>query len=210
MQVRVKICGITRLDDALAAVDAGADAIGFVFFPESPRYLPLHDAASIIQELPPFITTVGVFVNEKPDQIERMVIRTGVDLIQLHGDEQPHAHLLARRVIKAIRVKNRESLYPLGDYQGEVCAFLLDTYTPDVFGGTGQTFNWDIAIEAKKFGRIILAGGLTPDNVTEAVRRVKPYGVDVSSGVELSKGRKDRGKLRAFIEKAKSVQTIWE
>jgi phosphoribosylanthranilate isomerase len=207
MQVRVKICGITNLDDALAAVDSGADAIGFVFFQGSPRYVPHDYAASIIRKLPPVITTIGVFVNEKPEQIEKIVLRTAIDAIQLHGDEPPHVYPLSRRVIKAIRVKNLESLDPLIDYQGEVSAFLLDTYAPDVFGGTGRIFNWNIALEAKQFGNIILAGGLTPDNVAEAVKQVMPYGVDVSSGVELEKGRKDQKKMKVFIERAKAVQT---
>jgi phosphoribosylanthranilate isomerase len=207
MQVRVKICGITNLVDALAAVDSGADAVGFVFFRESPRYIPYDDAAAIIAKLPPFITTVGVFVNEKPEQTEKIALRTGIDAIQLHGEEPPHGYPLPRRIIKAIRVKNLESLDPLIDYQPTVSAFLLDAYAPDAFGGTGQTFNWDIASEAKQFGRIILAGGLTPDNVAEAVRQVMPYAVDVSSGVESRKGRKDHYKMKVFIEKAKAVNT---
>jgi phosphoribosylanthranilate isomerase len=207
MQVRIKICGITNLDDALSAVYSGADAVGFVFFRESPRYISYDDAASIIVRLPPFITTVGVFVNEKPEQTEKIALRTGIDAIQLHGEEPHHVYPLSRRIIKAIRVKNLESLDPLIDYQGKVSAFLLDTYAPDAFGGTGRIFNWDIASEAKQFGRVILAGGLTPDNVAEAVRQVMPYGVDVSSGVESQKGKKDHNKMKAFIERAKGVRT---
>jgi phosphoribosylanthranilate isomerase len=207
MQVRVKICGITNPEDALAAVDFGADALGFLFFQESPRYISGDHAASIIRQLPPFITTVGVFVNEKPEQIQNIVLRTGIDAIQLHGDEPPALCTLSRRVIKAIRVKSLESLDPLIGYQGKVSAFLLDTYTSDAFGGTGRIFNWDIASYAKQFGRIILAGGLTPDNVAEAVRQVTPYGVDVSSGVESQKGKKDHAAMKAFIRKAKGLQT---
>lgn len=207
MQVRVKICGITNPEDALAAVEFGADALGFVFFRESPRYVAEDQAASIIRQLPPFITTVGVFVNEKPEEIENIVLRTGVDAIQLHGDEPPSLCALSRRVIKAIRVKSLESLDPLIDYQDNVAAFLLDTYTSDAFGGTGRIFNWDIASYAKQFGNIILAGGLTPANVAEAVRQITPYGVDVSSGVESRKGRKDHTAMKAFIGKAKGIRT---
>lgn len=207
MQVRVKICGITNLDDALAAADSGADALGFVFFQGSPRYIPHDDAASIIREIPPCITTIGVFVNETPEKMEQIASQTGIDVIQLHGDEPPTMCSASRRVIKAIRVKSLESLDPLVEYQGKVSAFLLDTHAPDIFGGTGQIFNWGIASEAKRFGRIILAGGLTPDNVAEAVRQVMPYGVDVSSGVELQKGRKDHRKVKVFIKNAKGIRT---
>jgi phosphoribosylanthranilate isomerase len=206
MQVRVKICGITNLDDALTAVDLGADALGFVFFQDSPRYVSYDDTASIIRKLPPFVTTVGVFVNERPEQIEKIVSLTGIDIIQLHGDEPPALCTLSRRIIKAIRVKSLESLDPLIDYQGKVSSFLLDAYTPDVLGGTGRIFNWEIASYAKRFGRIILAGGLTPNNVAEAVRQVIPYGVDVSSGIELRKGKKDHSKMKIFIEEAKGIQ----
>lgn len=205
MRVRVKICGITNLDDAMAAVDFGADALGFVFFRESPRCIKHADAGKIIKRLPSFITTIGVFVDEKPEQIEKIVTMTGIDVIQLHGNESPEWCNLSRRMIKAIRVKSLESLDPLIHYKDRVSAFLLDTFTPDIFGGTGQIFNWDIAMYAKQFGRIILAGGLTPDNIAKAVRRVQPYGVDVSSGVESGKGKKDHKKMKLFIEKAKGA-----
>lgn len=205
MQVKVKICGITNLDDAMAAVDFGADALGFVFFKESPRYISLDNAAAIIKKLPSFTTTIGVFVNEKPDQIEKTIDLTRIDIVQLHGNEPPEMCNVSRRLIKAIRVKSLESLDPLNNYKDRVSAFLLDTFTPDILGGTGQIFNWDIAIYAKQFGRIILAGGLKPDNIADAVRRVKPYGVDVSSGVESKKGKKDHKKMKLFIEKAKGA-----
>ncbi len=205
MQVRVKICGITNLDDALAAVDSGADALGFVFFPGSPRYISYDLAASIIAQLPPFITTVGVFVNELRGNIESASALTGISAIQLHGDEPPSLCALSKPVIKAFRVKSLDSLDPLIDYQGKASAFLLDAYTPDVLGGSGTTFNWEIASYAKQFGRIILAGGLNPDNIAEAVRRVAPYGVDVSSGVESGKGKKDHMRMKTFIEHAKGM-----
>jgi len=205
MQIKVKICGITNLDDAIAAVDCGADALGFVFFAGSPRYISHEKVREIIKKLPSFTTTVGVFVNEKIEEIEKIIALTGIDVIQLHGNEPPEMCNISRRIIKAIRVKSLESLDPLRNYKDTVSAFLLDTFTPDIFGGTGQAFNWDIALEAKQFGRIILAGGLTPDNIAEAVRHVRPYGVDVSSGVELEKGEKDHKKMKLFIERAKAV-----
>jgi phosphoribosylanthranilate isomerase len=205
MQVKVKICGITNLDDALAAIDYGADALGFVFFKGSPRYVLYEKAGAIIKKLPSFITTVGVFVNEETENIERVIRLTGIDIVQLHGNEPPELCNISRRIIKAIRVKSLESLNPLKHYKNKVSAFLLDTFTPDVFGGTGQIFNWDIAVDAKQFGRIILAGGLRPDNIAEAVRRVRPYGVDVSSGIELEKGWKDHKKMGLFIKRAKAA-----
>jgi phosphoribosylanthranilate isomerase len=205
MQIKVKICGITNLDDAMAAVDCGADVLGFVFFAGSPRYISHEEAGGIIKKLPSFTTTVGVFVNEIIEDIEKIIALTGIDVVQLHGNEPPEMCNISRRIIKAIRVKSLESLDPLKNYKDKVSAFLLDTFTPDIFGGTGQVFNWDIALEAKQFGRIILAGGLTPDNITEAVRHVRPYGVDVSSGVELEKSKKDHKKMKLFIERAKAV-----
>ena len=203
--VKVKICGITNTADAAAAVDLGADALGFVFFRESPRYVPPQEAAAIIKRLPSFIPAVGVFVDETVERIEETASISGIDLVQLHGDEPPERCGLSRRVIKVIRVKSLDSLSPLNRFQDRVTAFLLDTYTPDALGGTGRIFNWDIAVEAKQFGRIVLAGGLTQDNVAEAVRHVRPYAVDVSSGVELSKGKKDHTKIGLFIERAKSA-----
>ena len=203
--VKVKICGITNLDDAMAAADFGADALGFVFFKNSPRYISPVNAEKIIKKLPPFISAVGVFVNEDKKNIEKIVSRTGINITQLHGDEPPKACNLSKPSIKAIRVKSLDSLEVISKYKDKVSAFLLDTYTPELFGGTGQIFNWDIAVEARQFGKVILAGGLTPENIEKAVRYVHPYAVDVSSGVEAEKGRKDHKKMRLFIERAKSV-----
>ena len=202
--VRIKICGITNLEDAAAAVDFGADTLGFVFFQGSPRCITLQQAESIICKLPPFVTTVGVFADEAPELIRSSIIDAGIDVVQLHGDEKPESCLFSRRSIKAIRIKSIESLEPLKTFKGIVSAFLLDAYTPDALGGTGLKFNWDIAVEAKQFGRIILAGGLTPDNVKDAILHVKPYGVDVSSGVERDKGKKDHQKMKLFIERART------
>ena len=201
--VKVKICGITSLGDALVAVDLGADALGFVFFKGSPRYIPPDEARKIILNLPPFITTVGVFVDEKPEEVKRILKYSAIDVAQFHGHEPPEACMIDRRVIKAIRIKELTDLEPLKRYR--VFAFLLDTYASESFGGTGQIFNWDVAVDAKQFGKIILAGGLTPDNIEKAIRRVRPYAVDVSSGVEGEKGKKDHRKLKLFIERAKGA-----
>lgn len=201
--VKVKICGITNLGDALVAAELGADALGFVFFKGSPRYIPPEEAGKIIRDLPPFITTVGVFVDEKPEEVERIMKSAALDVAQLHGHEPPEACRISGRVIKAIRIKELTDLHPLRQYR--VSAFLLDTYTAQSFGGTGQVFNWDIAVDAKQFGKIILAGGLNPDNIEKAIRWVRPYAVDVSSGVEENRSKKDFSKLKLFIERAKSV-----
>lgn len=203
--VRIKICGITNIEDALAAVDYGADALGFVFFDKSPRAVTPDTAKEIVSLLPPFVATVGVFVNEPGARIEETMGYTGVNIVQLHGDEPPEACSSWPRVIKALRVRDFTDLKPLEAYRAT--AFLLDTYSPEQFGGTGQTFNWDIAVEAKRYGKIILSGGLTPDNIEKALRRVRPYAVDVSSGIEERKGKKDLKKMRAFIETAKRLST---
>lgn len=203
MKVKVKICGITNLEDAMAAVDYGADALGFVFYKGSPRYISVEAAKEIIKQLPPLITTVGVFVDETPERIEETLRHVPIDIAQLHGHEPPESCLLSRRVIKAIRVKELNDLEPLKRYR--VSAFLLDTYTPESLGGTGQIFNWDIAVAAKQFGSIILAGGLNPENIERAIRWVRPYAVDVSSGIEEEKGKKDLRKMRLFIERAKAL-----
>ena len=201
--VKVKICGITNVDDALAASDLGVDALGFVFYKKSPRHVSPDQAGEIIRRLPPFITTVGVFVDMPPGEVEAIMRHASLDVAQLHGHELPEACVLGRRVIKAIRVKELSDLGQLKHYR--VSAFLLDTYTQEFFGGTGQLFNWDIALDAKQYGKIILAGGLNPDNVAKAVQWVRPYGVDVSSGVEERKGKKDHRKMRLFIERAKGA-----
>jgi len=200
---KVKICGITNLDDALAAVEFGADALGFVFYKGSPRFITPERASDIVRGLPPFISTVGVFVDESPEEVERVLSLTGIEIAQFHGHEPPEFCITHARAIKAIRVKELSDLEPLSRYK--VSAYLLDTYTPDTLGGTGQIFNWDIAVEAKKYGRIILAGGLTPENIQKAILWVHPYGVDVSSGVEEEKGKKDHQKMRLFIKRAKEA-----
>jgi phosphoribosylanthranilate isomerase len=199
---KVKICGITSLEDALMAVEAGADALGFVFFEKSPRHLDPERAARIIEGIPPFVQVVGLFVNAALDFVNLTADSCRLDIVQLHGEESPsYCQLVHRRVMKAFRVRGMESLVPMADYR--VAGFLLDAYSPDSYGGTGTRFDWDCAVMAKGSGPIILAGGLDPDNVAAAVARVAPYGVDVSSGVESSPGRKDHGKVRRFIQQAK-------
>ncbi len=201
--VKVKICGITNLEDALAAVDYGADALGFVFYPKSPRYIRPEKARDIINLLPPFITTVGVFANESQERMLETMQYAGIDVLQLHGDEPLDVCYIWHRVIRALRVRDFSDLEPLKTCR--VSAYLLDTYSDESYGGTGQIFNWDIAVEAKRFGRVILSGGLNVDNIERAVRFVCPYAVDVSSGIEAEKGKKDLKRMKEFIEKAKSV-----
>lgn len=205
-RVRVKICGITSLHDAQVAVDAGADALGFMFYVRSPRWIEPEAAGEIVRSLPPFVAAVGVFVNAEESFVRRVAAQCGLDAVQFHGDETPEycARFEPLRVFKAFRVNAAESLRALADYS--TSAWLLDAFVPDQPGGTGRTFNWDLAIQAKQLGRpIILAGGLTPENVADAVRRVRPYAVDVSSGVESAPGRKDPARVRAFVQAAASA-----
>lgn len=207
--VKVKICGITNIEDAFAAIEFGADALGFVFYKKSPRDLEIKEAKEIIEKLPPFITTVGVFADEPIQEIERIADHCSLNIVQLHGNESHEiCNSLRCRVIKSFRIRDWDSLEPIAKYR--VSAYLLDTYTEDKLGGTGQVFNWDIAREAKRLGRIILAGGLNPDNVEMAVKHVMPYAVDVSSGIEMegNKRRKDHAKMRLFIEVAKGLWRI--
>jgi len=202
---RVKICGITNLEDALSAAEAGADALGFNFYKKSPRYIEPSEAQKIIEQLPPFVAAVGVFVNEpEPQRVAEMATQLKLSAIQLHGDESPDycAQLFDWRVIKALRVS--ASFKPEHVSRYAVSAILLDAYKAGEYGGTGEVFAWDIAIEANRYARIILAGGLDPFNIEMAIKTIEPYGVDVASGVESSPGKKDRNKLREFIVKAKS------
>ena len=200
--LRIKICGITNIEDALLALEAGADALGFVFFKQSPRNISPEQAAAIIRRLPPFVQTVGLFVNEQLTVVNKIADLCGLDLVQLHGEETPEFCAgVNRRVIRAFRVKDSTSLDQIRDY--DVAACLLDAWSPSAHGGTGKTFNWEIAATAAASRCIILAGGLTPDNVAEAVKAVRPYAVDVSSGVESTPGCKDRRKMFEFCTNAK-------
>jgi len=206
MSVIVKICGITNVPDAVAAVEAGADALGFMFYDASPRHVSIREAAGIIRELPPLVMKVGVFVDAPEDTVMRAIGDCGLSLLQFHGHETPeYCTQFGLMSMKAFRIRNTESLAALPDYATD--AWLLDAFAKDKLGGTGEKFNWDLAVEAKKLGRpIFLAGGLTPENVAEAVKKVQPYGVDVSSGVEAEPGKKDHEKVRRFIKAAKSVE----
>jgi phosphoribosylanthranilate isomerase len=205
MSVIVKICGLTNVADALVAAYAGADALGFVFYAPSPRSVSIEAAAEIARELPPAIVKVGVFVDAPQDFVIRAARSCALNLLQFHGQESPDYCLqFGLMSMKAFRIRDEASLGALGAYPTD--AWLLDTYAADKAGGTGETFNWDLAVQALGFGRpIFLAGGLTPSNVAEAVRRVQPYGVDVSSGVEAAPGRKDHARVRDFIQAAKAA-----
>jgi phosphoribosylanthranilate isomerase len=199
--VRIKICGITNLDDARLAADLGADALGFIFYPKSPRYIAPEAAREIIAQLPPFVAAVGVFVNEEAAVVQGLAARVGLDWVQLHGHESPeYCRSLGRRVIKGFRIQDRDSLPPLAAYHGAAQALLLDTYKKGQVGGTGEIFDWHLARQAKPYGRIILAGGLTPENVAQAIGTAQPDAVDVASGTEASPGKKDPEKLRTFFQ----------
>lgn len=201
---RVKICGITNLADARAAVTAGADALGFVFYAGSPRAVTSQKVAAILRELPPFVTSVGLFVNERRTVIEQTVKRCGLDRIQLHGDETVEdCRFEGRRVIKALRVKDATSLQNAAEF--EVAALLLDAWSGEVYGGSGKSFDWDLLKNFAARHPVILAGGLTPENVQDAIRRVQPYAVDVSSGVESAPGKKDHDKVAEFIRQVRSL-----
>lgn len=201
--VRIKVCGITKLEDALVAAELGADALGFIFYKKSKRYIDPEKAAGIVAQLPPFISTVGVFVNQDLDQIQTVRETAGIDAVQLHGDETPElCSKIPPRVIKAIRIRDgvdakAVELYP-------VQAILFDKHADDMYGGTGKSFDWGVLSGVKISKRIILSGGLTHENVLEAIMMVRPYAVDVSSGVEDSPGNKNHLKLRKFIEAVKN------
>lgn len=201
----IKICGITNLDDARAAVDAGADALGFNFYARSPRYLAPAAAREIIGQLPESVEYVGVFVNEdSPDAVARMVKEASVTAVQLHGEEGPEfcRALKNFKVIKALRV--HENYAPEDARQFEVEAILLDAYCPQARGGTGRRFDWTLARRTRELvGKLYLAGGLTPENVAEAISLVQPYAVDVCSGVEAAPGLKDHARMRAFVAAAR-------
>ena len=206
MRTRVKICGITREQDALAAVEFGADALGFVFYEPSPRHISIPRAAEIAQALPPFVSTVALFVNADPDTIAEVVDVVGVDLLQFHGQECPEYCARHRRPwIRAVRVQPETDLLAVRAEFASGRGLLLDAYRPGVPGGTGETFDWD-RIPPQMAPGIVLAGGLNPDNVGDAVRSVRPYAVDVSGGVEAAKGIKDSAKIKAFIEEVRSAE----
>jgi phosphoribosylanthranilate isomerase len=212
--MKVKICGLTNKDDAVWAINYGADYLGFNFYKDSPRHVSIKGAEKFLSELPPFSSKIGIFVNEPEDGVIKAVKHLPLQGLQLHGDETPTYISTLRLslegmgkklfIIKAKRVQSEDDLQSLTGYIDVVDYFLLDAFSSTQMGGTGQTFNWDIAVKAKEFGKpLFLAGGLNSDNVKDAIKQVAPYAVDVASGVEKSPKRKDLDKMRQFILNAK-------
>ncbi len=199
--IRTKICGITRLEDALTSVRYGVNALGFNFYEKSPRYISPDKASDIINQLPPFVSVVGLFVNADYDKIAKTADMCGVRTIQLHGDESPDfcSKLKSYRVIKALRIKHESDLGNLKRY--DVCGYILDSFSPDVYGGTGLSFDWDLLGKIDSAKNIIVAGGINPDNIEHLLRAVVPYGVDICSGVELSPGVKDEKLIKEIMSK---------
>lgn len=203
--VRSKICGITRIEDALSAAEAGADAIGLVFYAKSPRAVSVQQARAIIAALPPFVTTVGLFVDASRQELDKILAAVPLDLLQFHGDESPaFCEALQRPYIKALRVKPGDDLAAQVAAYGQASGVLLDTYVPGIPGGTGEAFDWSLVPQGLN-KPIILAGGLVAENVAAAIRQVQPYAVDVSGGVEAGKGIKDAEKIRAFMRAVKTA-----
>lgn len=200
--MKIKICGITNIEDAMCAIHYGTYALGFVFYEKSPRSVTPEEAGKIIAALPPFITTVGVFVDEKKENIDEIIKVSGIDCVQLHGNELPEMCVNWPCVIKAIRVKDPTYVQNLDIYKTR--AILLDTYVPGMPGGTGEVFNWNIAKNIASQKNVILAGGLNAENVKNAINNVNPYAIDVSSSLEKKPGIKDHEKIRIFMEEAKA------
>jgi phosphoribosylanthranilate isomerase len=204
--VRIKICGITNLEDALLAAELGADALGFIFYAKSPRKVSPETAREIIAQLPPFVASVGVFVDEDAAVVQELAAQVGLDWVQLHGQESPeYCRGLRPKVIKGFRIKDEKSLMELEPYRDAVQALLLDTYKKGQAGGTGEVFDWQLARAAQTYGRIILAGGLTPKNVAQAIVTAWPAAVDAASGTEAAPGKKDPAKLKAFFKAVKEI-----
>lgn len=205
-RTRIKVCGITDSGDAAALASLGIDALGFIFVKESPRYIEPELAQKIIRQLPPFVDTVGVFVNEDPDLVNDIAQYCSLTLVQLHGSEPPeYCESINSQVIKVFRVQDDSSLAARERYAGLVKCFLLDTYHTNLAGGTGKSFDWRLASDSAFPGPFILAGGLNADNVGEAIKLVKPFAVDVSSGVESEPGRKDITKVKELIAAVKKT-----
>lgn len=205
MRTRVKICGITRAQDAIKAVEFGADAIGLVFYGKSPRAVSIDDARAIIQKIPPFVTVVGLFVDPSPKDVAAVLHRVSLDLLQFHGDELPsECSAYGKPYIKAIKMREGDDIAAQVAQFSSARGILLDTYDPKVPGGTGRVFDWS-RIPKGLDKPIILAGGLTPENVWQAITKVRPFAVDVSGGVEADKGIKDVEKMAAFMRGVQSV-----
>ena len=203
--VRSKICGITRVEDALAAVEAGADAIGLVFYAKSPRAVSVQQARAIVAALPPFVTSVGLFVDASRCELVEILDAVPLDLLQFHGDETPdECDHYGRPYIKALRVKPGDDIAAQVARYANARGVLLDTFVPGIPGGTGEAFDWSL-VPAQLSKPVILAGGLTAANVAQAIEKVRPFAVDISGGVESAKGIKDATKIHAFMEAVRSV-----
>ncbi len=203
LRTRVKICGITQVDDALAAVDAGADALGFVFYEASPRAVDIQSARLIFDKLPPFISKVGLFVNAKYSYVNAVLDALALDVLQFHGDEdEAFCGSFNKPYLKAIRMRDSTDLSDMAKIYSSASGLLLDAFDSTQYGGTGQTFNWDLMPKRCNLP-IVLAGGLNVNNVHDAVKNTKPYAVDVSSGVEKSKGVKDHQLIKKFMHEVK-------
>ncbi|WP_341708424.1 phosphoribosylanthranilate isomerase [Halopseudomonas sp.] len=202
---RIKICGITRVEDALAAAEAGADAIGLVFYAPSPRAVDAEQAARIIAALPPFVTTVGLFVDADPGDVREVLACVPLDVLQFHGEESDeYCRQFGRPFLKAVRVQSAEQLADVAARWPGASGILLDSYKPGVPGGTGEVFDWRL-VPANRDWNLVLAGGLTAANVHQAISEMRPWAVDVSGGVEASKGIKDVEKINAFVQEVKRV-----
>lgn len=205
MRIRTKVCGITRLQDAQAAVELGIDAVGFNFVPGSPREISVERAREISGALPPFVTRVGVFADARPPSMEAKARLIGLDWLQLHGDEEPEVCAgLTLRWYKVLRVGPGFAPEDVARYTSGTV--LLDAYSPEARGGTGRSFDWSLARRAGAYARVIVAGGLSEENVEQAVRTARPFGVDVNSGVESGPGIKDPGRLERFLRRLRSVE----
>jgi phosphoribosylanthranilate isomerase len=204
--MRIKVCGITRLEDAQLAVELGASAIGFILWPESPRFIDAARAKTIIEALPPFVTPVGVFVDQPRQQVNDIAMQIGLGAVQLHGNETPeYCGCIRHRVVRAIGLTPMTDLASLRAWPASI-TLLLDAHDPEKHGGTGRTVNWALATRVAAMRRTILSGGLRPDNVGAAVDAVRPYAIDVSSGVEARPGVKDPERMRAFFHAVDAVR----
>ena len=209
IRTRIKVCGITEPEDARIAVAAGADGLGFIFVPQSPRHIDPDMVRKITRELPPLVDAVGVFVDEEMEVVEEIMQYCCLSFIQLHGSETPdYCEKISCRVIKSFSIGPATKSEDFAPYAEAVSGFLLDTYHKDMAGGTGMVFDWNLVGQIQPPGPIILAGGLNPENIGEAIRQVKPFAVDVNSGVEYQPGRKDTEKLKNFADEVRKADEL--
>lgn len=209
LRTRIKVCGITCKEDARAAVAAGADGLGFIFVKQSPRLVDPDIVRAITGELPPFVNSIGVFYDEEIEVVEEIINYCHLTLVQLHGSESPeYCRSVSRPVIKSFSVHPETESQELATYSEVASGFLLDTYHKDMAGGTGKVFDWKLVEQIQPPGPVILAGGLNPENVGDAIRLVKPFAVDVNSGVEYQPGRKDTDKLKSFADEVRRADEL--